>query len=318
MKIKLTFLAGILFLISCGEDFFNPIIDIELPEITPKLVVYSHLEEGSDSLFVLVSSTRAVLDQRPFPLVYSDTFWLRPDSMRFFVHQISGGDTVKGAHIELYKNNALFTTFKQQGHFIGVYLSVLNAPLQYEKGVSYTLKVSAPGFEPVESTARLPQPVSIDTIRYRLNVKVADPTDPTSLNEVNEYSLSFTDPEMQNDYYTNSAYYFDSSGGSPSQRTYIYSFDFKSEYNHLSDASFDGKKTTWNVHEYSNPGFPPFMKFYLHHISESLYLYTLSVRRYENAKDDPFAEPVILYTNIKNGYGVFSMGSSRSYSFRVR
>jgi hypothetical protein len=60
------------------------------------------------------------------------------------------------------------------------------------------------------------------------------------------------------------------------------------------------------------------MMFSLHHVSASFYQYSLSARRYDDAEDNPFAEPVILYSNVKNGYGVFSMGSTRKYIIQVR
>ncbi len=41
-------------------------------------------------------------------------------------------------------------------------------------------------------------------------------------------------------------------------------------------------------------------------ISKELYNYYTSLTRYEIAKDNPFAEPVFIYTNIANGLGIFA------------
>jgi len=46
------------------------------------------------------------------------------------------------------------------------------------------------------------------------------------------------------------------------------------------------------------------------------YLYRKSVKEYQNSSGDPFSEPVLIYSNIENGYGIFA-GYSTNYN-RVR
>ena len=317
---KNTFLLLIIFLSlqGCDEDFFTPIVEVDLPEVAPKLVIYSHMEEGADTLNIIVTTSRGILDNRPFPVLKSDTFWFPPGSSNFTIRQHSTIDTVNQVRLELYKNNTSIAEFYKHPGFLGVYTAVLNQPLKYEVDVSYTLKASAPGFESIEAVSAIPQPVPIDSISYRRNIKVADPNDPTSLEDVNEFSLSFSDPAGVDDYYKCSAIFQDTIWGVEHPR-YIFSLDFKSIYDLLDDASFDGKATIWNVHENANhPQEGQYMVFSLHHISASFYQYSLSARRYDDAEDNPFAEPVILYSNVKNGYGVFSMGSTRKYKIQVR
>ena len=43
----------------------------------------------------------------------------------------------------------------------------------------------------------------------------------------------------------------------------------------------------------------------LHSITADQYKYRKSLGAYRDAEDNPFAEPVLLYGNIKNGYGIF-------------
>jgi hypothetical protein len=67
---------------------------------------------------------------------------------------------------------------------------------------------------------------------------------------------------------------------------YLTSYDFKSIDGYLPDDAFDGKKTTWNVHEFgwnNTIAQYPFAQFIVYSISESLYLYQLSANRYSRA-----------------------------------
>lgn len=103
-----------------------------------------------------------------------------------------------------------------------------------------------------------------------------------------------------NDYYTSSAVIIDTARFIFGQPTYIFSLDFKSLFNLLTDVSFDGKEASWNVHDNINQSQQgKYMVFSLHHISSSFYKYSLSARRYDDAEDNPFAEPVILYSKCK-------------------
>lgn len=317
MKTRFFLLFFLCTLFACNEDFISPIIEVELPDVTSKLVIYGQVEEGADTLNIIVTSSRGILDNRPFPEV-TDTIWFPPGSSNFMIRQIQAMDTVNQVKLEMYKNNTLFAVFAKHPKVLGVYTAILDQNLRYEPGVTYTIKASAPGFESIEAVSAIPQPVPIDSISFRRNIKVADPNDPTSLEEVNEFAISFSDPVGMDNYYKFSAVYQDTILG-VERPTHLFSLDFKSMYDQLNDASFNGKATTWNVHEDVNhPQYGQYMVFSLHHISPSLYRYNLSVRRYENAQGDPFVEPIILYTNVKNGYGVFSMGSTRKYKIQVR
>ena len=42
------------------------------------------------------------------------------------------------------------------------------------------------------------------------------------------------------------------------------------------------------------------------HINKDYFKYLKSLNTYENVQDNPFAEPVNLYSNVKNGYGFFT------------
>ncbi len=52
-------------------------------------------------------------------------------------------------------------------------------------------------------------------------------------------------------------------------------------------------------------------------MNRSGYLYRRSIDDYENAQGDPFAEPVQVYSNIENGYGIFAGFSKSTYEISM-
>ena len=49
-----------------------------------------------------------------------------------------------------------------------------------------------------------------------------------------------------------------------------------------------------------------FIKVYFYNINKSLYNYHQSLKTYNDVNNIPFAQPVQVYSNIENGFGVFS------------
>ena len=54
------------------------------------------------------------------------------------------------------------------------------------------------------------------------------------------------------------------------------------------------------------------IRIYLHNISKSYYYYRTSLELYQNTSGNPFAQPVQVYSNIENGFGIFA-GSQITY-----
>jgi hypothetical protein len=306
---------------SCDpEEYFTPVVEIKLPPNTPKLVVYSEMWEGQDSLTVFVTQSRGAFDNKSFPNVKDtirnvvringkDTTFVYPT-----VYQAA--DTVSNPTVELYKNELLIATFKKVSK-AGFHTTKLPSKLRSD-GATYRLKVSANGFETVEAVQKMPTLAAIDTIAYRPKVRLTDPREPLDFVIRDEFGITFKDPAGEKNYYTAQGFFQYTSGrDSFFQYLNLYSLDPISNDNYLSDETFDGKTAVWRQHGYnfntSTVGTK--MRFYLISLNEAYYLYKLSLIRFYNAQDNPFAEPVILYTNVKNGYGLFTMGGYREYNF---
>ena len=322
IKYFVCFLA-LIALSSCNpDDYFNPIVEVKLPQQKPKLVVFSEMWEGQDTLTVFLTQSRNTLDNKPFPSKKDSMFYVnrsngRNDTIWYF-NIIQTADIVADAKVELFKNEALIATFAK-GKKEGFYTTKLAAPLKQD-GATYRLQVSAPNFETVEATQKLPTPVAIDTVIYRPNVRLTDPSDPLNYFTQDEFGIEFKDPAGEKNYYTAEGFVEVKNGTyTYSQYLNLHSFDPISSNNFLQDASFDGKKAIWREHTYpqhfqSNNK----ITIYLTALSAAKYTYQQSLSLFYNAQDNPFAEPVVLYTNIKNGYGLFAMGSFRSFSFKIK
>ena len=81
----------------------------------------------------------------------------------------------------------------------------------------------------------------------------------------------------------------------------------------INDNLFNGKAKTFsldidlsNLYNYNNEP----IKFYisLYSISKDYYLYAVTSQAQQNTNGSPFSEPVMVYNNIKNGYGIFAGG----------
>jgi hypothetical protein len=48
-------------------------------------------------------------------------------------------------------------------------------------------------------------------------------------------------------------------------------------------------------------------------LSEEMYLFYKSYAAYENANGNPFAEPVVLYSNMSNNMGCFGVSTTKRF-----
>ena len=81
--------------------------------------------------------------------------------------------------------------------------------------------------------------------------------------------------------------------------------------NVFDDHLFDGTDHTFTLDTRLTRGMNKRIILELQSISKDLYLYLKSMQIYERSSDDVFASPVSIYTNVRNGWGVF--GSMSSY-----
>ena len=207
-----------------------------------------------------------------------------------------------------------------------------------QAGETYSLRVAAPGFETVRATDTVPGPVqtSVRLSRPRaagsesgggrdfsIELEIQDPPGEANYYQISlfrvyqgrdeedeardfipafrrEESFSTRDPSILAD---------NSVDESPFEEG-----DFEGRAPYFRDTLFDGK-----THEIELStdfdGDPDFSEIRLQvlHISEAFYEYLKTARLHHDTLDNPFAEPLNVYGNVENGYGIFAGYSSRTF-----
>jgi hypothetical protein len=305
---------------SCGKDFFNSYVEIDITESNPKLVVVAYWLAGSDSLSVFVSKSKNLRD---------DTEYLFKDTAR----DINGMDslfgvydTVANARVEVYKNDQFLTTipyFKRGHHFAKGLFS-----LDSTSGVRYKIKVSAPNFQPVEAEQVVQNKPTVVTTFYIKDGAVSQgANNPFIIPKTgDDFSFEIADDPKDENYYALKEIPFikfkkSRYRGIESFFT-TYSIDPISEYSFLEDRTFRGTSHRWRFYAYdiserhTNSSFLPLSNdtiiYTLQTFNKDMYLFNKSESIFYEAKKNPFfSEPVILHTNIKGGYGLFAIHSDR-------
>jgi len=198
----------------------------------------------------------------------------------------------------------------------------------------YTLKVEVDGLEPITATSSIPRAVEIshssigeinsfltddnETVSYevRLGVQMEDPVDETNYYQISFFQevLTSTPSIQQNEIKV-----------IPSEGYSLIDDDLTNNFNLIDggilfkDLSFNGttKEFVFQPLFYFKPenlnttSTPINIIIELRSVSEEYYKYYTSVYRQSSQENTPFSSPTVIYSNIKNGYGIFA-GYSKS------
>lgn len=287
------------------------VVDIEIPAEPPQLVVNSTLVGGA-FFRVNLTESQHILD--------SDFY-----------------NPVQGAKVEIYENGTLLTTLPDSLN--GNYIS---NQFEAKKGSSYQIKVSKSGFQDVLSNVVVP----LDTVNFmEITVDTLEIDDFGYLEEYLRFSIDFKDNPNIKNYYDFSiyreyyGYIYDYDVSPPVlidstltiTHLYIESNDpILEEYQTygqnimFDDDYFNGKEHIMNLLflDYLNNQYwsddlvyESASTYYIKmsSTSESHYLYGLSAQLQLWNSDNPFAQPVTVYNNIENGFGVFGAYNASVY-----
>ena len=202
-----------------------------------------------------------------------------------------------------------------------------------QAGETYSLRVSAPGFETVRATDAVPMPVPTSVLSYR-----ALASSRSGSGDRVEFSLELEieDPPGEANYYQISLYrVFTGRGAS---RLYLSTNDpsiiadnnvdgspleeggFEGDAPYFRDTLFDGMTREIELsHDLGRDPGPDPSGMYLQvlYISEAYYQYLKTARLHDDTQDNPFAEPLNVYGNVENGYGIFAGYSSRTFELTL-
>lgn len=184
-----------------------------------------------------------------------------------------------------------------------------------QAGNSYQLTVSHPNFDNITSTSTTPSIVNIiaiDTSRIgdQLYIDIQIDDNP---NQTNYYSLSAR---------THSSYTWETEPGVFETETYAYDSwicskdinvegtasetgEICSQELLFSDKSFNGTSYTFRMSDYYDES-RDYLIISLRSMSADLFKYRVTYNNYQENSGNPFGEPVQVYSNIENGFGIFS------------
>jgi hypothetical protein len=338
LKIKISiFSLAILSLAACSEtalsNYFTPIVDVKIPPHDPKLVLIGRIVSGVDSIELFITKSRGALDTALLNSNVVSQFGNRGNS---------AFDTVNNATVKIFKDGVLFATPKYYQN--GVYLAKLTSKIPEDKS-TYTVQVTAAGFTTIEASQKMVgAPAKIDTVITTQNVKVSKPLDLNNPFDpfgdpynATQFTFYFKDVPNESNFY--SAYGVASLPNDPTNLRGLRaeSRDPVSENNYLDARNLDAKSIAWSTHTRrigggrgGGPGGPggggpngnsqvpagTIVTLTLSSVSYDRFLFEQSYATYLAALNNPFSEPVILHSNIKNGFGVFTTASERNFTVK--
>ena len=292
---KMAVIIGSLFILaSC-----TMVVPVDLPDQEPRLVVNSFLKAGD---LIQVRVTRS----QPLSIGYYDTFHVVRNATVILITDGTQRDTLDFDHS--------FEGYSRLGKTAQI-------------GRSYRLEVSAAGFTPVHAEATVPQPVTIDSLRFEKFVR-------TNNDNVRESDLfiTFTDHAGRNDYYGMRIIFEPKDMGGEYDLCYstrdpvlnngteIFSQVEPMYYCgtvRFRDNLIDGSRYTAavSISEYDlDDQVEGTIHVELLSYSEDLYRYVVSTQLQFDTGNNPFAEPVIVFNNITNGFGIFAGQSANKRS----
>jgi len=312
LRLKIVYsLLLLLLLISCKKDFFDSVVEVEVPEHRPQLTVAAHFYDQGDVYIVDVGHSVGILDT-------------------------TAVDAVNDATVELLEDDqVLFNSFKLRES-----LDATNNLYYTEDGINfapektYTLKVNSPKYGQLSGTQTMPTRVLIENATYEEDGAVDRWGE-----RGDEISIQFTDPLNEENYYEVTVYpellvtTADSSFVVENYWAWTTPVDplleEVADKLMLSDAGLDGTTYTLQVatffreqlgYEQTNGGWLEgaeveltAINITLLSVSKDYYIFQKSFASYQDNQDNFFAEPSNVYENIEDGIGIFTLSTGDSF-----
>jgi hypothetical protein len=273
----LTCIVCIALLSSCQK-----VINIDLPETAPKIVVNSFFTDSS-RIKVHLSKSIGILE--------------------------SSAPDITDASVLVMKNGVIIDTmYLDSGFYYSHILAERNKP--------YTLEVRAPGMESVFCEDIIPEKTILQSYIYTDSILI----DEYGM-ILNELKLDFQDPSGPSFYEVeleakdgNSFMGIIYKNNSDPVITSTGLLDYNPQTLIFTDKMFDGKHCSVKIYFASDPWLEYKLKVSFRSVSESYYTYKAKQFAYLfSLHQDIFSgmsEPINLYSNIRGGYGIFAGYSS--------
>jgi hypothetical protein len=295
-------ILALFFLVAC-ERFLDQDLEISPPKYDKQLAIRQFHSNLDDTLVVAVSRNFGILetiDEKDYAVTDARVEW------------IEDGHSIQVLSLD--------TAFKPSA-----YTMVLAKPLQ--SGKFYEIRVSHPDFPTISAQQKMPSLVPLDSVIYEKDGALSQEG-----NRLNQVRFYFKDPPGEENYYevllvanstclkylrrdpqTNKFVYdtldceislFLDGATHPSAHPGDYSML-------ITDKTFNGSNFTFGVN-FGNWFTIKSIKAVFRTLTRENYLYKVSRNRFEEAQYNPLSDPVILYSNVQNGIGVFGLETEQS------
>jgi hypothetical protein len=204
----------------------------------------------------------------------------------------NSGNTIDNASVAI--SNADQKLVLEYDPNISAYKANVNSLFKIEAGKEYAIEVSTPDGMRVNGKTTVPA----NTVAQE-DIEIIRSNNSNSSSAV--FEVLFKDFPNQENFYRLEAYYT-YSNFYDSSRTATSSLFWEEDmgFNLYDDSKNAGRQIrSLKVTSYNDQ-----TVFLIHHLSKDYYLYHKSLEKFEG--DNPFAEPVLVYSNINNGLGVFA------------
>ncbi len=265
-----------------GVSSCEKYLDFEVKDKTSKLVVNSLMD--GDSLFSAnISHSLNILDDGELKHIESASVKI----------------------LDADDNLVEILTHTTNGNYIGA-----TKPLG---GISYKIEVSAPDYATVTATDKLPATINIisaDTLGkidadgdsvLQITIKFQDESSVTNRYILELYTADIISGAlfMRPASFSSSDISLGGSGGLGGSDTYFYRQAI------FTDNLFDGTIKTLVITTEDTRAYDSFLQLTLSNISNPWYEYRRTVEAHLANQGNPFSQPVIVYNNIENGFGIF-------------
>ncbi len=308
----------LLHLSSCEKDV------LVMPVHEPSLVISGYIYPDSCNIVVSVSEENMPKGYFSLPMMSGDQ-----------------------ASVVLYEDGVFFDSLRPFSKLIiasSADDSVRNGYVSLKKtkpGAKYRLEVSCPGYPSVSAETVLPPIVPIlsaDTVMFSFPSERWVNEDSSVLCTITLCTIdySFADPAEQNNYYVLEDFQHESSV--PEDDYFFFQLQQDLQFDNYLDiysGEDDGFRYRFFSDKYFQENFIHFRYYFygifnesvkgyyvpddvtarLYTISEEYYKYNQSKLKYMEAEHDPNSEPVIMYSNVTGGYGIFAGISYSEYTY---
>ena len=302
----------LLLLVSCKKDFFDSVVEVDVPTHTPRLTVAAHFNDQANGFIIDIGHSVGILENTPI-------------------------EAVEDARIELLEDNQVilnsFELLESRNESNSIYYT--EEAINFSADKTYILQVNSPKYGQLQGTQTLPTKVLIEHVTYEEDGAIDRWGD-----RGDEISVQFSDPPNEENYYEvmvnvelqvtmeDSSFVIENYG---SWTTPVDPLLEEVGYKlMLSDAGIDG--TTYNLqlaaffrdqleYEQMNGGWLEdadvelkALNITLLSVSKDYYIFQKSLVNYEDNQDNFFAEPSNVYENIEDGIGIFTLSTGDDFS----